>query len=117
MPLIKKDGLDANDPVNYCPISNLNTISKIIQRLCLARLTPHIAATGQFNPMQSAYRKHHSMETALLKILDDLYRIIDDKRSAVLVGFDLSAIFDTIEHDILTIRLQTVFGVTGSALL
>ena len=115
-PLIKKDGLDANDPANYRPISNLNTISKIIERLCLARLTPHIAATGQFNPMQSAYRKHHSTETALLKILDDLYRIIDDKRSAVLVGLDLSAAFDTIEHDILIERLRTVFGVTGSAL-
>jgi hypothetical protein len=115
-PLIKKDGLDANDPANYRPISNLNTISKIIERLCLARLTPHIAATGHFNPLQSAYRKHHSTETALLKILDDLYRIIDDRRSAVLVGLDLSAAFDTIEHDILIERLRSVFGVTGIAL-
>ena len=80
-PLIKKDGLDANDPANYRPISNLNTISKIIERLCLTRLAPHIAATGHFNPLQSAYRKYHSTETALLKILDDLYRIIDDRRS------------------------------------
>jgi len=115
-PLIKKDGLDANDPANYRPISNLNTISKIIERLCLVRLTPHVAATGQFNPLQSAYRKHHSTETALLKILDDLYRIIDDRRSAVLVGLDLSAAFDTIEHDILIERLRSVFGITGSAL-
>ena len=115
-PLIKKDGLDVNDPANYRPISNLNTISKIIERLCLARLTPHVAATGHFNPLQSAYRKHHSTETALLKILDDLYRIIDDRRSAVLVGLDLSAAFDMIEHDTLIERLQTVFGVSGTAL-
>jgi hypothetical protein len=116
-PLLKKDGLDASDPANYRPISNLNTISKIIERLCLARLTPHVAATGHFNPLQSAYRKHHSTETALLKILDDLNRIIDDRRSAVLVGLDLSAAFDTIEHDILIERLRSVFGVTGSALM
>ena len=96
----------ASDHANYRPISNLNTISKIIERLCLARLTPHVAATGHFNPLQSAYRKHHSTETALLKILDDLNRIIDDRRSAVLVGLDLSAAFDTIEHDILIERLQ-----------
>ena len=108
-PLIKKDGLDANDPANYRPISNLNTISKIIERLCLARLLPHVAATGRLNQLQSAYRKHHNTETALLKILDDLYRIIDDRRSAVLVGLDLSAAFDTIEHDILIERLRTVF--------
>ena len=115
-PLIKKDGLDVSDPANYRPISNLNTISKIIERLYLARLTPHVVATGRFNPLQSAYRKHHSTETALLKILDDLYRIIDDRKSAVLVGLDLSAAFDTIEHDILLERLRSVFGVTGTAL-
>jgi hypothetical protein len=115
-PLVKKDGLDATDPANYRPISNLNTISKIIERLCLARLTPHIAATGHFNPLQSTYRKHHSTETALLKIMDDLYRIVDDRRSAVLVGLDLLAAFDTIEHDILLERLRTVFGITGVAL-
>ena len=59
-PLLKKAGLDITDPANYRPISNLNTISKIIERLCLARLVPHIAATGNFNPLQSAYRKQHS---------------------------------------------------------
>ena len=115
-PLIKKDGLDVDDPANYRPISNLNTISKVIERLCLARILPHVAATGRFNPLHYAYRKHHSTETALVKILDDLYRIIDDRRSAVLIGLDLSAAFDTIEHHILIERLETVFGVTGSAL-
>ena len=99
--------MDASDPANYRPISNLNTISKVIERLCLARLAPHVAARGRFNPMQSAYRKQHSTETALLKILDDLYRIVDDGRSAVglLIGLDLSAAFDTIEHDILINRI------------
>jgi hypothetical protein len=114
-PLLKKDGLNANDPANYRPISNINTISKIVERLCLARLTQHIAATGQFNPLQSAYRRHHSTETAFLKIFDDLNRIIDGRCSAVLVGLDLSAAFDTIEHDILK-RLRSVFRVTGIAL-
>src|SRR2546426_5920036 len=115
-PLIKKDGLDANDPANYRPISNLNTISKIIERQCLARVLTHVAGTRRLNQLQSAYKKHHSTETALLKILDDLYRIIEDRRSSVLVGLDLSAAFDTIEHDILIERLRTVFGVTGFAL-
>ena len=56
-PLLKKAGLDTSDPANYRPISNLNIISKIIERLVLARLLPHIAATGNFNQLQSAYRK------------------------------------------------------------
>jgi len=115
-PLLKKNGLDVTDPGNYRPVSNLNTISKVIERLCLARLVPHVGVSGRFNPLQSAYRRHHSTETALLKILDDLYRIVDDRRSAVLIGLDLSAAFDTIEHDILTDRLEYSFGIHGTAL-
>src|SRR5881296_1134558 len=115
-PLLKKTGLDGDDPANYRPISNLNTISKVIERLALARLLPHVAASGNFNPLQSAYRKQHSTETALVKILDDLYRIIDEQKVAVLIGLDLSAAFDTIDHDTLINRLQSVFGVTGVAL-
>ena len=111
-PLLKKEGLDASDPANYRPISNLNTISKVMERLCLSWGIPHIAATGHFNPLQSAYRKHHSTEMVLLKILDDLYRITDGRRSAILVGLDLSAGFDTIEYDILLECLETVFGIT-----
>ena len=36
-PLLKKNGLDNYDPINYRPISNLNTVSKILERLVLAR--------------------------------------------------------------------------------
>jgi hypothetical protein len=114
-PLIKKAGSDESDPSNYRPISNLNTIGKVIERACLARLMPQVASTGNFSPLQSAYRKKHSTETALLKILDDLYRIVDSKRAAVLIGLDLSAAFDTIDHSILVKRLGSMFGITGMA--
>ena len=115
-PLLKKTSLDEDDPANYRPISNLNTISKVIERLALARFLPHVAASGNFSPLQSAYRKHHSTETALLKILGNLYRIIDEKKTAVLIGLDLSAAFDTIDHNILMERLHSVFGVSDVAL-
>ena len=77
--LLKKAGLDVSDPANYCPISKLSTISKIAELLCLARLLPHVSVSGRFNPLQSVYRKLHSTETALLKIMDDLHRIVDKK--------------------------------------
>ena len=115
-PLLKKAGLDEGDPANYRPISNLNTIGKVIERLFLARLMPHIAASKSFSPMQSAYRKLHSTETALLKIMDDLYRIVDRKKSAVLISLDLSAAFDTIDHTILIERLKLRFGVSDVVL-
>ena len=115
-PLLKKAGLDENNPANYRPISNLNTIGKLIERICLARLMPHVSSTGNFSPLQSAYRKKHSTETALLRILDDVYHIVDRRQAAVLIGLDLSAAFDTIDHSMLVKRLENTFGVTGMAL-
>ena len=46
--------------------------------------------------MQSAYRKHHSTDTTLLRVTNDILR-----RIVVLVLVDLSAAFDTIDHTIL----------------
>jgi hypothetical protein len=84
--------------------------------LFLARVLPHVAASGNFNPLQSAYRKQQSTETALLKIMDDLYRIVDERKAAVLIGLDLSAAFDTIDHAVLSRHLQSRFGVCGTVL-
>ena len=79
-------------------------------------MCPHVIVTGKFNPLQSAYRKHHSTETALIKILEDLYRVADGQSAAVLIGLDLLAAFDTIDHKILIRLLQAMFGILGMAL-
>ena len=63
--LIKKHGLDKEVPSNYRPISNLNNISKILERLLLARVQDHIISSTNFNLFQSAYRKYNSTEIAL----------------------------------------------------
>ena len=114
-PLLKKHGLDKDDPINYRPISNLNTVSKILERLVLARIVPHVTASTNFDPMQSAYRKHHSTETALLKITNDIYEGFDNRQSTILVALDQSAAFDCIDHSTLIRRLHHTF-VTGQAL-
>jgi len=115
-PLLKKPNLDPTVLSNFRPISNLNNISKIIERLFLSRFQPHILASHNFNPYQSAYRRNHSTETALLCTLDHIYNSSDTGMSTVLVSLDLSAAFDTIDHNILLNRLQSAFGLTGSTL-
>ena len=65
-PLLKKEELDPKILSNYRPISNVNTVSKILERLFSAMLTPHV--TSACCQLQSAYRRHHSVETALLRI-------------------------------------------------
>uniref|UniRef100_A0A3Q3N5J5 Reverse transcriptase domain-containing protein n=1 Tax=Mastacembelus armatus TaxID=205130 RepID=A0A3Q3N5J5_9TELE len=69
-----------------------------------------------FNALQSGFRAHHSTETALIKILNDLHLNNDESKTSVLVLLDLSAAFDTVDHDVLLDRLEAWMGVTGSVL-
>jgi len=116
LPLLKKAGLDSSSPANYRPISNLSTISKILERLVLTRLRPHLFGSSNFSQYQSAYRTGHSTETALLEVLDGVYTAADNKQISVLIGLDLSAAFDTVDHSLLIERLQLEFGVIDTAL-
>ena len=69
-----------------------------------------------FSQYQSAYRTGHSTETALLEVLDGVYTAADNKQISMLIGLDLSAAFDTVDHSLLIERLQLEFGVNDTAL-
>jgi len=66
--------------------------------------------------MQSAYRAHHSSETAVIKVLADILKALDDGDLAMLTLLDLSAAFDTVDHSILLRRLETSYGLQGCVL-
>ena len=111
--LLKKPGLSKSDPSNFRSISNLNTIGKIFERLALARLFPHVSVSPSFSPFQSAYRKFHSTETALLKLTNDIFENIDSGKITILTALDMSAAFDTLDHAMLLQRLKHTFGLSG----
>ena len=112
LPLLNKAGLDRSSPANYRPISNLSTVSNVLERLVLARLRLHLTNAANFSKRQSAYRQGHSTETTLLDVLENVYIAADDKEVTVLIGLDVSAVC----HSTLTQRLQTEFGVSGTVL-
>lgn len=66
--------------------------------------------------LQSAYRRHHSTETALLRVLSDIYAATDRQEVTLLGLLDLTAAFGCVDHDILLRRLEQSFGVTSTPL-
>ena len=100
-PLLKGHALDKSVPSNYMPISNLNFISKVLERLFLSRFQAHILASLNFNQYQSAYRPGCSTETALQLLLDRIYSQSDEGKPTLLISLDLSSAFDVIDHVIL----------------
>ena len=115
-PLLKKPTLNRDDMKNYRPVSNLSFLSKILEKVVASRLNSHINSSHTSNDYQSAYRKFHSTETALLKLHNDIISSMDDGRVTALTLLDLSAAFDTMDHNILLRRLGNWFGVSGKAL-
>ncbi|CAB4035342.1 Hypothetical predicted protein [Paramuricea clavata] len=69
-----------------------------------------------FPPLQSAYRKNHSTETALLKITNEILLNMNKQHVTLLVVLDLSAAFDTTDQDILLDRMSTKLGIEGVVL-
>jgi hypothetical protein len=114
-PMIKKPSLDPALLANYRPVSNLPFLSKALERVVNQQLTQHLTRNDLQDPMQSAYRAHHSTETALIRVQHDIITAMSEKRACLLVLLDLSCAFDTVDHDIL-INTLAEFGIAGVAL-
>ena len=97
--------LDPNCLRNYRPISNLPFLLKVLERIVLKQFLQHLEFHSLLEPFQSAYRKCHSTETALLRVVNDLLQASDTGHVSILSLIDLSAAFDTIDHGILINRL------------
>ena len=112
----QKSSLDKEILKNYRPVSNLNFISKILERVVAVQLQTHLDKAGLMTAFQSAYRKHHSTESALLNIHNDILLNMAKGSVTALTRLDLSAAFDTIDHTILLDRLNVYYGISELAL-
>ena len=104
---LKKTTLPKEELNSYRPISNLSFISKILGKVVANSLSSHIYINGLTNASQFAYKQFHSTETALLKVQNDINLNIDNGKVTALILLDLSATFNTIDHNILITCLST----------
>ena len=113
-PLVKKKIL-GTAMTNYRPVSNLQFISKIVEKVTLDQFTQHCDRNSLLPNYQSAYRQFHSCETSLVKLVNDILWAMEKQLVTVVVILDLSAAFDTVDHDLLLEVLEKRFGIAGAA--
>jgi len=86
---------------NYRPVSNLCFISKVLEKVVESQIRKHILVNNLGDLFRSAYSKHHSTETALLNIFNDILQTVDSKQATALLLLDISAAFGTVNHKLL----------------
>ena len=109
-PRLRKPTLDPDDLNSYRPISSLSFLSKTIERVVAVPFNEHVEAYNLLTSHQSAYRAHHSTETAKIDVHNRIVSNMDRGRHAsVLVLLDLSSAFDTVDHAIFLEVLEKRF--------
>ena len=111
-PVVKKLGLDPDEPQNYRPISNLTFISEVIERIVVEQMHAHLTECKLMPPVQSAYCQGHSAEMVLMKVITDIIDAADNQYITLLGLLDMSAPFNTVNHSILLRCLEVSYSIT-----
>ena len=113
--LLKKLGLELITS-NYRLVSNLPFLSKVLEKIVLARYNNHCNRHNLIPSFQSAYRPKHSCETLMVKLVNDLLWSMERKEATAVAVIDLSAAFDMVDHNILINLLHQSFRIGDKAL-
>ncbi len=101
---------------NFKPISKLPFLSKILEKVVFTPLYSFLNVHGLHEVFQSGFKSLQSTETALLKVFNDLLVATDSGDYAVLMLLDLTAAFDTVDHNIMISRMEQCVGIKGTVL-
>lgn len=118
LPLIKElDAfVDTDILKNYRPVSNLLFLEKLIERIVAIRLDKHMTENDLHIQCQYGYKRNHSTEALLVKVVNELLLACDDLIPTILMLLDLSAAFDTVDQKKMLAILKYEIGITGKAL-
>lgn len=94
------------DPMNYRPISNLPTISKLLERAIYNQLINHFEKNQILSVNQHGFRRGLNTTTAIAKLVEEITKIWEGKKSATGLFLDLQKAFDTVNWDTLISKFK-----------
>ena len=89
----------------------MSLVFKTVECLVVDQINVHVNQYDLFPARQSVYRQHHSIETAVTIVHNDIMRSTDAGFVSALMLLDLSTAFDTVDHGIVLKVLTERFGV------
>ena len=96
-------------------VSLLPQFSKILEKLFYTRLDDFITKHNVLCEQQYGFRTKRTTSLALMEFVENVTSAIENKQYALGVFLDLKKAFDTVDHDLLLIKLQK-YGIRGLAL-
>lgn len=100
---------------DFRPISVLPVLSKVLEILMRNQISEHIANNNLLDPFQSGFRKAHSCETALLKVVEDIRSGIEHGKCTIMVLLDFRNAFGSVPHIHFINKLKAFFNFSSSA--
>ena len=113
IPLHKKN--EVTYPMNYRPVALLPIISKIVERVVYLQLSEYLEENDLLHPSHHGFRSKHNTSTALLHMVDTWMEALENDEISAVIMLDMSAAFDTIQHDILVSKMK-LYGLENCAL-
>lgn len=109
-------GGSTSDMNNYRPISIINSVTKIFEKLIFNQLSTYLTDHNILSQHQSGFRPGYSTTTALLKFTNDVMSAADSNMPSGAIFIDLSKAFDLVDHYLLLDKLHAI-GLSRTALL
>lgn len=93
---------------NYRPIALISNISKIFEKIVLARMVTFLDKNKLLNTNQNGYIRGRSTTRALFQFLMEILDGINKQESVICTLLDLSRAFDSVHHGVLLEKLESL---------
>eukprot|EP00666_Eupelagonemidae_sp_cell4sb_P017800 gene17800-biopygen12348 len=114
VPIWKRKG-NRKEAKYYRPVAMLPAIARLVERIIAEQLKEHIRRNSILPKIQRGFRAGHSTESALIQLVDSVASAMDDGESVIVASLDAAGAFDTLDRDVIMMKLEGVCGIRGEA--